>query len=60
MRVGLGRVYTLRVGTTPWPRLAAGESVDSHHVELATELVVRQSTARPPVSAAAAPTPKVR
>jgi LacI family transcriptional regulator, galactose operon repressor len=33
-------------------RLAAGEPVDSHHVELATELVVRQSTARPPASAA--------
>jgi LacI family transcriptional regulator len=32
-------------------RLAAGEAVDSHHVELATELVVRQSTARPPASA---------
>jgi hypothetical protein len=29
-------------------RLAAGEGVDSHHVELATELVVRQSTAHPP------------
>jgi LacI family transcriptional regulator len=29
-------------------RLAAGEGVDSHHVELATELVVRQSTAPPP------------
>jgi LacI family transcriptional regulator len=28
-------------------RLAAGERVDSHHVELATELVVRQSTAHP-------------
>jgi LacI family transcriptional regulator len=27
-------------------RRAAGEPVDSHHVELATELVVRQSTAR--------------
>ncbi|HWC42764.1 MAG TPA: substrate-binding domain-containing protein [Actinomycetota bacterium] len=27
-------------------RLAAGEPVDSHHVELATELVVRASTAR--------------
>src|SRR4029453_6239783 len=26
-------------------RLAAGERVDSHHVELATELVVRHSTA---------------
>jgi LacI family transcriptional regulator len=30
-------------------RLAAGEPVDSHHVELATELVVRHSTARPPL-----------
>jgi LacI family transcriptional regulator len=39
-------------------RLANGERVDSHHVELATELVVRQSTARPPASAAAAPTPR--
>jgi LacI family transcriptional regulator len=28
-------------------RLAAGERLDSHHVELATELVVRHSTARP-------------
>ena len=28
-------------------RLAAGERVDSHHVELATELVVRESTAPP-------------
>lgn len=28
-------------------RLAAGEQLDSHHVELATELVVRQSTAAP-------------
>lgn len=27
-------------------RLAAGEKLDSHHVELATELVVRNSTAR--------------
>jgi LacI family transcriptional regulator len=26
-------------------RLAAGERLDSHHVELATELVVRESTA---------------
>jgi LacI family transcriptional regulator len=32
-------------------RLAAGEGVDSHHVELGTELVVRQSTAPPPASA---------
>jgi LacI family transcriptional regulator len=29
-------------------RLAAGQRVDSHHVELATELVVRESTAPPP------------
>jgi LacI family transcriptional regulator len=28
-------------------RLAAGEKVDSHHVELATELIVRQSTTTP-------------
>jgi LacI family transcriptional regulator len=28
-------------------RLAAGEGVDSRHVELATELVVRSSTAPP-------------
>jgi LacI family transcriptional regulator len=27
-------------------RLAAGEKLDSHHVELATQLVVRRSTAR--------------
>jgi LacI family transcriptional regulator len=32
-------------------RLAAGERVDSHHVELATELVARQSTAPPPGAA---------
>ena len=31
-------------------RLAAGERAYSHHVELATELVVRQSTAPPPPS----------
>jgi LacI family transcriptional regulator, galactose operon repressor len=29
-------------------RLAAGEKLDSHHVELATELIVRRSTAPPP------------
>nr|WP_142056717.1 LacI family DNA-binding transcriptional regulator [Pseudonocardia kunmingensis] len=29
-------------------RLAAGERLDSHHVELATELVVRSTTAPPP------------
>ena len=28
-------------------RLAAGDRVDSHHVELATSLVVRASTAAP-------------
>jgi LacI family transcriptional regulator len=28
-------------------RLAAGEALDSHHVELATELVVRGTTAPP-------------
>jgi len=27
-------------------RLAAGENLDSHHVELATQLVIRRSTAR--------------
>jgi len=31
-------------------RLATEGEVDSHHVELATELVVRQSTARAPSS----------
>jgi LacI family transcriptional regulator len=29
-------------------RLANGEKLDSHHVELATELIVRRSTAQPP------------
>ena len=29
-------------------RLAAGEHLDSHHVELATELVVRESTTTAP------------
>lgn len=29
-------------------RLAAGEKLDSHHVELTTELIVRSSTAPPP------------
>lgn len=33
-------------------RIAAGEKLDSHHVELATELVVRRSTAPPPAAAA--------
>jgi LacI family transcriptional regulator len=31
-------------------RLAAGDKLDSHHVELATELVVRSSTAPPPAA----------
>ena len=34
-------------------RLAAGEELDSHHVELATELVVRQSTGPPPAAPSA-------
>lgn len=38
-------------------RLANGEKLDSHHVELATELVVRRSTASPPAST---PTPAGR
>ncbi len=29
-------------------RLAAGETIESHHVELATQLVVRRSTSAPP------------
>jgi LacI family transcriptional regulator len=33
-------------------RLANGEKLDSHHVELATELVLRRSTAPPPAPAA--------
>jgi LacI family transcriptional regulator len=28
-------------------RLAAGEKIDSYHVELATELIIRASTAPP-------------
>ncbi|WP_433518701.1 LacI family DNA-binding transcriptional regulator [Nonomuraea sp. CA-143628] len=37
-------------------RLAAGEKIDSHHVELATELIVRGSTApASPASGASAP-----
>jgi LacI family transcriptional regulator len=35
-------------------RLAAGEKLDSHHVELATELVVRQSTGSAPPAGAMA------
>ena len=34
-------------------RLGAGEHIDSHHVELATELIVRGSTAPPPDEARA-------
>jgi LacI family transcriptional regulator len=41
-------------------RLAAGEKLDSHHVELATELIVRRSTAPPPPAAAAVAAPKSR
>ncbi len=41
-------------------RLAAGERVDSHHVELATELVVRGSTAPPATGQAAASAPNGR
>jgi len=29
-------------------RLAAGESIESHHVELATQLVIRRSTSPVP------------
>jgi LacI family transcriptional regulator len=35
-------------------RLAAGEKLDAHHVELATELVVRESTAPPGAGGAVA------
>ena len=38
-------------------RLAAGEELESHHVELATELVVRQSTGVLPSTGAPAPDP---
>jgi LacI family transcriptional regulator len=41
-------------------RLAAGEKLDSHHVELATELVVRRSTAPPSFAAAPAAAPNER
>jgi LacI family transcriptional regulator len=41
-------------------RLAAGEKLDSHHVELATELIVRRSTAPPPSAPAAVPAPEPR
>jgi LacI family transcriptional regulator len=41
------------VGLRTALRLARGEKLDSHHVELATELVVRHSTAAPPASAGA-------
>ena len=37
-----------RVAVRTALRLIDGESIDSHHVELATELVVRGSAARPP------------
>ena len=35
-------------------QLAAGEKVDSHHVELATDLIVRGSTAPNHISSVAA------
>ena len=41
-------------------RLGAGEHIDSHHVELATELVVRGSTAEPPAELSAARTKRRR
>ena len=37
-----------RVAVRTALRLAAGEELDTHHVELATELVIRSSTAPPP------------
>jgi len=36
-------------------QLAAGDTLDSHHVELATELVVRSTTAPPPPAATPGP-----
>jgi LacI family transcriptional regulator len=36
-----------RVAVKTVLRMAAGETLDSHHVELATELVVRGTTAPP-------------
>ena len=49
LRTGL--IVTLRemgaVALRTALRMAAGEALDSHHVELATELVVRKSTAPP-------------
>jgi LacI family transcriptional regulator len=39
-----------RVAVRTALRLADGETLESHHVELATDLVVRGSTAPPPVS----------
>jgi LacI family transcriptional regulator len=41
-------------------RLGAGEHIDSHHVELATELVVRGSTAEPAAQLSAARTKRRR
>lgn len=41
-------------------RLGAGEHIDSHHVELATELIIRGSTAAPAVELNAAPANKRR
>jgi len=39
-----------RVAVRTALRLADGEAIDSHHVELATQLVIRGSTAAPPLS----------
>jgi LacI family transcriptional regulator len=36
-----------RVAVKTVLQMAAGETLDSHHVELATELVVRSTTAPP-------------
>jgi LacI family transcriptional regulator len=44
-----------RVAVRTALRLAAGEKLDSHHVELATDLVVRQSTGPVPAAGASAP-----
>jgi len=49
VRQPLGEIGAVALRTAL--RLAAGEKVDSHHVELATELVVRRSTAPPPPGA---------
>ena len=42
-----------RVAVRTALRLIEGESIDSHHVELATELVVRESAVPPPATSRA-------